>query len=77
MDNRTACWTLLTKNTKSVVYGNDHQVGVTGQDAAVIRVTRVPFVRLTVNVNQDREPLHGVGRALWNTSTVVVRATVG
>jgi hypothetical protein len=73
--NRTAGVKLLTKNTKSVVYGNDHQVGVAGQDTAIVRVPRIPLVRLTVNVHQDREPLHRVGRPRWNTRTMVVKAT--
>lgn len=43
-----------TEHAQPVVHGDDHLVGVAGQDAAVVGVSAAPVVALAVNVQQHR-----------------------
>jgi hypothetical protein len=65
---------LLTQNTKSVVYRDDHHVGVASKDAAIIRVPRIPLVRFPVNVHEDRVSLRRVCRSHCNVKRFDIRA---
>ena len=62
----------LTKSSKSVVQGDDDDLAVSGQDGAVVGVSRVPFVRLAVDKHDHWQSLSPV----WKTQTAG-RSVVG
>lgn len=43
----------LTQHAETEVDGDDHDLPVAGEDAAVVRVAGVPLVRLAVDVHDD------------------------
>jgi hypothetical protein len=65
---------LLTQNAKSVVYRDNHQVGVASKDAAIIRVPRIPLIRFPVNVHQHRVSVGRVCRPHCNIKEFDIRA---
>jgi hypothetical protein len=62
----------LTKYPEPEVDGDDQDVPIAGQDAAIIRVPRVPLVGLPVDVQDDGErSLHlscNTGHSWWVSS---------
>ena len=45
----------LTAGTKSKVESDNDNVSIAGQDRSVVGIPRIPFVRFTVNEDDDRE----------------------